>query len=304
MPSAPTLFLCLPLMLSLFGSKTRTPTEELYLAVYRNDAPAVKQALEKGANINGGTPGRGDSGYKENTPLAVAAMSKNLEMMKLLIKSGADVNARNGVQTGVTALEIVIALTPEEKSGAVKEEDRERAKSRRVAAVKLLLDNGADPKRTSRLGGCPLAVAAGTGPVEIVELLLRKGAPVIGSGALDQPMVECARFRNPMAADIMEKLLSSGGKVNTVFAPNGDSALHLAAANGNVPVARVLLSHSAKLETSDRFGATPLHRAATGNHAEMVKLLLENGANRKAEDLEGRTPLMRTKSEAVKELLK
>ena len=291
-------------MLSLFGSKTKTPTEELYLAVYRNDVPGVKQALEKGADINGGSPGRGDTGYKENTPLAVAAMSKNIEMMRLLIKSGADVNARNGSLSGVTALEIVIALTPEEKTSTTKDEDRARAKGRRIAAVKLLLDNGADPKRTSRLGGCPLAVAAGTGPLEIVELLLRKGAPVIGSGALDQPMVECARFRDPMAADIMEKLLSNGGKVNTVFAPNGDSALHTAAANGNVAVAKVLLSHSAKLETTDRFGATPLHRAATGNHLGMVKLLLESGASKKAEDLEGRTPLMRAKAEAVKELLK
>jgi ankyrin repeat protein len=303
MPSSTSLFLCLPLMLSLFGSKTKSPTEELYVAVYRGDVEAVKQALDKGADVNGGKPGRGDSGYKQNTPLAVAASSKNLEMMKLLIKSGADVNARNGELAGVTALEIVIAPSQEEKVSS-KDDVRASARSRRIAAVRLLLDNGAEAGRTSRLGGCPLAVAAGVGPVEIVAMLLKSGAPVIGKGALDQPMVECARFRNPMAAEIMEKLLSNGGKVNTVFAPNGDSALHTAAANGNLPVARVLLEHGAKVETLDRFGATPLHRAATGNHEEMAKLLLAKGASRKAEDAEGRTPLMRAKSPEMKALLK
>lgn len=304
MPAHTPFFICLPLVLGLFGSKTKTPTEELYLAVYRNEPAAVKEALANGANVNGGTPGRGDSGYKENTPLAVAAMSKNLEMMRLLIKNGADVNARNGELSGVTALEIVIAKSAEEKRSYAKESVREKAKDDRIAAVRLLLENGADPKRTSRIGGSPLAAAAGTGPVEIVDMLLRKGAPVIGNGALDQPMVECARSRDAAAPAIMERLLASGGKVNMVFAPNGECALIVAAANGNLGVVRVLLDHGAKTGTADRFGGTALHRAAAGNHVEVVKYLLDHGAEKRVEDQEGRTPLQRAKTDEMRGLLK
>ncbi|MEI6537226.1 MAG: ankyrin repeat domain-containing protein, partial [Verrucomicrobiaceae bacterium] len=160
-------------MAGLFGlskTKTKTPMNLLYGAIYQSDVPAAKSALDNGADPNGGSAEKGDYGYKHNTPLAVACATKNPEIIRLLIKRGAEVNARSGALAGVTPLEVAVAPSVEEQAGTANPATVEAAVRGRLAAVKLLLDNGADPKIKSRLGSNALTAAAGCGPVEIVEL--------------------------------------------------------------------------------------------------------------------------------------
>ncbi|KAK8552862.1 hypothetical protein V6N12_041436 [Hibiscus sabdariffa] len=67
--------------------------------------------------------------------------------------------------------------------------------------------------------------------------------------------------------EIMEILLSKGANVN-VKNDGGRTALHYAASKGWLKIAELLISHGAKINSKDKVGCTPLHRAAsTGNSA-------------------------------------
>ena len=104
---------------------------ELMDKVFHNDIEAVKKLLAAGADINerdetiggagkGATPPSGDgAGY---TSLMMAAGNKKPDLVKFLIKNGANVNAK--AKDGATPL-----------SMAIKEND--------VAMIKLLKDLGA-----------------------------------------------------------------------------------------------------------------------------------------------------------------
>ena len=69
----------------------------------------------------------------------------------------------------------------------------------------------------------------------------------------------------------------------------GSSALHLAAAAGQVGMAELLLDRGAAVNMANDKRATPLHRAI--EHAQVVSLLIDRGADVNAIDDRGRTPL-------------
>ena len=93
----------------------------------------------------------------------------------------------------------------------------------------------------------------------------------------------------------------------------GDTALHMAAAAFQRPIAELLVDHGADHRATNRRGATPLHYAADTNHWEPVAqvdtilYLLSVGANPNACDKDGVAPLhraVRTRSlPAVRSLL-
>ncbi|CAJ1429746.1 unnamed protein product [Effrenium voratum] len=70
-----------------------------------------------------------------------------------------------------------------------------------------------------------------------------------------------------------------------------DTLLHVAAANGEVEVARCLLEAGASKEAGDINTETPLHHGAVDGHVEVVRCLLEAGADKDAQCIAGQTPL-------------
>ncbi|XP_029474614.1 ankyrin-3-like [Rhinatrema bivittatum] len=78
--------------------------------------------------------------------------------------------------------------------------------------------------------------------------------------------------------------------INAVNSSN-ETLLHVAAANGQVPVIDYLIGKGAKLEMKDKNGRTPLHRASEKGHAEAVRVLLNAGANLYALDKDANAPL-------------
>jgi ankyrin repeat protein len=77
-------------------------------------------------------------------------------------------------------------------------------------------------------------------------------------------------------------LLKQGADVNAAQG-DGMTALHWAASNGNVDMAKVLIYAGANLEAVTRIGSyTPLHLASKAAKAEVVRTLLEAGSNPKA----------------------
>src|ERR1700722_1036874 len=74
------------------------------------------------------------------------------------------------------------------------------------------------------------------------------------------------------------KLLLHNPKLASKKDDKGNTPLHIAAANGNLPIVKLLPQNDSDVNARDRTDLTPLHMAAFNGNPEIVKLLLENGA--------------------------
>ncbi len=132
------------------------PDERLLRSIPACDGEMARTAIEKGANVNITT---GVDALITNAPvLFIAARKGCLEIMKLLLSNGADVNMTvNGkLYTGWTALMAA-------------------AEQGNTALIRLLLEHGADPSRSipegDKQGWTALTIAESEGHTEIVHIV-------------------------------------------------------------------------------------------------------------------------------------
>jgi ankyrin repeat protein len=90
----------------------------------------------------------------------------------------------------------------------------------------------------------------------------------------------------------VRELISSGNSVNEVEEDSQRTGLHIAAINGNLQIAAILIKAGARIDARDNLGDTPLLYAAEHGHLEMAKLLIDVGAQVDAENKNGMTALM------------
>ena len=89
-------------------------------------------------------------------------------------------------------------------------------------------------------------------------------------------------------------LISHGADLEAPSEDRGARAIHLAANFGDLEMLNLLLDAGADIEAKDQTGQTPLLIAAATNNLKVVKVLLDRGANKEArESGKGQTPLMR-----------
>lgn len=121
---------------------------------------------------------------------------------------------------------------------------------------------------------------------DLAQVLIDSGASASGTGR-SAPLLLAARNGDlPMA----ELLLSRGASPQGAAA--GDrSPLHEAAGARRAEMVALLLARGAPVDARDSDGATPLHRAAVGGDVSTVLVLLEHGADPGARTTGGRTPL-------------
>jgi ankyrin repeat protein len=101
-----------------------------------------------------------------------------------------------------------------------------------------------------------------------------------------------ARAANINDAAKVRQLVGSGSNPNNDVDDSGRTGLHIAAINGNLQIAAILIKAQAHLDVKDPLRNTPLHLAADRNQIEMAKLLLDAGAPVDPENKNGMTPLM------------
>jgi ankyrin repeat protein len=225
------------------------------------------------------------------TALGYAVSAGNAKMVSVLLGAGANVNGSTGNNESSPLLDCALKGDP-------------------VVCALLLAVNGILVNRRGISGLTPLIGAVEGGSVETVRLLL--DFPGIGLTE------ECPQFRNALhhAAErgevemCVELLLAGADKRINRMDWNGDTALTLAAHEGNVRVCEVLvgvdmidlfgvndmrqnalavaatrgnldicrllapLYDAAHVNTQDSYGMTSLHRAALYGHAEVLELLL------------------------------
>ena len=126
-----------------------TPKVDLHTAVVTDNLEALRWHIKAGSDLNVLEPSR------SSTPLITAAFFGKIEIAKILIDAGADLNCRNA--DGSTALHTAAAFGKTE-------------------VAEILIDAGADFNQQNNQGATALHVAAFFCHVEIVKALLEKGA--------------------------------------------------------------------------------------------------------------------------------
>jgi ankyrin repeat protein len=203
--------------------------------------------------------------------LFLAIDHRNVLEVKALIKRGADVNARNGLQF----VPLYIA-----------------AASYQLDVMMALLEAGADPEAGS-VYGTPLTFASITGNQQGAKILLDKGVAVNKPRTDGKTALMMASFAGNPA--LVAELIQSKADVTAKSASNA-TALSFAAAGGHVEAGRMLIEAGADIEGKDERGQTPLMLAAIAGHTEFVQLLLQKGAKPDAQDGSGQTALMKAAS--------
>lgn len=129
-----------------------------------------------------------------------------------------------------------------------------------------------------RMAAAMLVVLAGAAFLLRPSLAEEGGADSFPDLALDGP---------PAA---VEAYLDAGEDVNARDSQD-QTALHVAAFKGDIPLLKLLLRHGADVDARDRKHWTPLHWAASNGHALATELLLRHGADPDAADKFQTTPL-------------
>ena len=192
------------------------------------------------------------------TPLMAASYQGQLELLKLLVEKGADIN-KEGYS--------VSQDEPETASDIA-------AYSGQLEALKYLLDSGATLKEDT------IFKAARGGHLSIVEFLVKKGYDVNkpGPNRGKTLLMEAAWWGH---LPIVEFLLKSKADVHLTD-QNGYTALSDAAANGGdefpnqLEIVKTLLRNGADVRQADDFKLTPLMRA---KDPKVIEFLVEAGAN-------------------------
>ena len=186
-------------------------------------------------------------------------------------------NRRRGVYVTVAALAIGLL------SGAVPPDDKallDATKRGDVAAVRTLLEEGADPNVAQGDGLSALHLAAQKGNLEVVELLLGAGAKVEAKTQIGEYRPLHLASEGAHAA-VVRALLEAGADPGAVTTTTGATPLHLAAktVNGEGAV-RELLEHGAPVNAEEAAaGQTALMFAASYGRVAAVRELLSHGAD-------------------------
>ena len=147
-----------------------------------------------------------------------------------------------------------------------------------VDLMRVLLKRGARPDDRGRDDQGPLFLACVTGQAEAVRELLRAGVSPSAKFCAGEavPGIVVAATRNHM--HVMHELLAAGAAIDEADA-QGHTALHTACFCGNQPSAVFLVERGANVNLASRKGCVPLAWAAHKGHVQVAKALLDKGAD-------------------------
>jgi ankyrin repeat protein len=232
--------------------------------------------------------------FRQKTPKNI------LEITKLLLKSGADVNAESDAYGGrSTTLGLTATSWHPENAGV------------QLPLMELLIDHGAiidGPDGGSAVNGClhngrgeaavffashgaqlDLEGAAGVGRLEIVRSFFNDDGSLKPTATPDQLKDGFAWACEFGRTNVVNFLLQRGMQIDAKLKHHGQTGLHWAAYSGHVDTVKLLLEHGAPVDARDEsFDGTPLgwalyawgapENSGNENYYEVVVRLARAGA--------------------------
>jgi hypothetical protein len=234
----------------------------LIIAAHSGHRQAAVALLEAGANANANAVGY--------TALHAAVLRSDVELVKALLARGANANApiTKGMPVRRNSQDFelpktLVGATPYTLAAKFLEPDIMRA----LAAA------GADTRLPMKDGATPLMAAAGMGIAPPAQDE-KRGTDRRGLAILDGGIVE----PESRVLETVTTALALGSDLEAVNA-SGETALHIAAAQGYETVVRALAERGANLNARNARGQTPLGALlARKTRPNMIELLRKLGA--------------------------
>ena len=273
------------------GNSMGTP---LISAIEEGNFQIAFKLIIAGADPNM-TSERGDK-----TPIVSAAIQDSAEVIRALVKAGAEMDIVSGVvlpntKRGLFARESTPAILaarcgnaealaalleagadPDKKDGEGLSAYNWASRNRDLAVLDVLREAGVEGSRNSL--DLELLSAAETGDTARIAELVAKGADVNARDRYQEtknytPLMLAAAGGHLQS---VTQLLAAGVNIS-VKSVLGEDALFLASDRGDIAVVRELLDAGADINTKNRYNETALMKAAQRCDIEMVELLLKRG---------------------------
>ena len=192
------------------------------------------------------------------TPLIIAAHNGHLNSVKILLRYGADIEARGTLKIENDVMEGCTPLWAAASAG-------------HLDVVKLLIKRKADVDGRASNGSTPLRVAAHDGHLDVVRCLVERGADVNARIYDDEStplMVACYWGHSSVATYLINK-----GAIMDLQDKDGKTALHDAAQRDHLEIFRELLALGAS-QLPNNQGLTPLLYACNECSIEIVEHII------------------------------
>jgi ankyrin repeat protein len=230
--------------------------------------PIVELLLEHGADQM--------IGDIDGLPIHEAAMNGYMNVMKLLLDKGADINQ----------------LSTNGKTPLIKACD---AKYENLKAIQFLLDLRADPHIKDAFGKTAIHYAAHRGHMKTVQQLLScKGVNIeLRAENHHTPLMEACSHKKINSAASLD-LLNFGGPNNNQKKQAYEVLSQLSEdQREDISIIEHLIASGADIHQRAKDGKQSLHFAAEGNQVKTIELLIRAGASIDSQDHSGETPLMK-----------
>ncbi|KAF3436364.1 hypothetical protein FNV43_RR23456 [Rhamnella rubrinervis] len=281
-------------------------------AIDSGNAYLISTLIDAGADVN-------DRDSDAGSMLSLAVRAGNVEIMKILIASGCEIdNTADKILhdaasvNRVDLIEILCKSFEDIDVNSVNSDGRTpihiAAALGHVEVLSFCVSVGGNADLFDFNGWTPLHFAAAEGHFEAVKRLLdcsnskyvvnREGKTAFALAAdnghshllsllrLDDLLQRAARLDD---VHDLKSCLAEGAFVNGRD-QNGWTPLHRAAFKGGIDCVKVLLNHGAHVDIVDDAGYTPLHCAVEAGHVQVALLLISHGANANAKSRKGVVP--------------
>jgi len=237
--------------------------EELFEYIWKGEVLSILKLISHGADPNAVMD---KDGW---TVMHYAALRGHLDVVKILIQLGVDVDSRN--HNGWTPL-----------YGAVNNGYPD--------VIKALVESGADVNAKDENGEIPIHIAVFKDYPDVVKVLIELGADINGKkNNGETPLHEATYWSHPNEIEIIRILVEFGADVNAKD-KYGRTPLYNAVERNQSDAIKMLIKFGADINAKDEHGRTPLHLAAHKGHSDVVKMLIELGADPNIKDNHGDTP--------------